>query len=115
MRASASTAITTVCQVIGAGLQVQPLKPFRVRVAPTPLRATRSIGAPLDAIATFVLHLDVLAPPIAHHSAALIGPPVPATPPGLLVQRGIAFHAMHLLLIRAQTILGSKRAWSGLP
>src|SRR5439155_13006850 len=63
-----------------------------------PLSAARSFPASLDATATLQRHLDRLAPAVAHHAAAVIGPPIPATPPGLLIQRGIASHAMHPLL-----------------
>jgi len=74
-------------------LQVQTLKAFRVRVASTPLGAARCFRASLDVTATLQRHGDVLAAAVADHAAAVIGPSIPATPPGLLMQRGITSHA----------------------
>jgi len=74
-------------------LQVQTLKPFRVRYAPAPLGAARRFRASLDATTTLQRYRDRLAPAVADHAAALIGPPVPTTPGlRLLIQRGIATH-----------------------
>jgi len=77
----------------GAALQVQPLEAFRVRVAAAGQGATGSFRASLDATAALERHLHRFAPAVPHHAAAAIGPPIPATPPRLLMKRGIASHA----------------------
>src|SRR5213083_1063953 len=76
-----------------AALQVQRLKAFGVRVAPARPGATRSFRASLDAATALERHRHALASAIADHAAAAIGSPIPATPPGLLIQGGIASHA----------------------
>jgi len=57
------------------------------------LGAAGSFRPSLDAAAALYEHRDCLAPAVAHHAAATIGPAIPTTTPGLLMQRGIACHA----------------------
>jgi len=51
------------------------------------LHATRTFRASLDAAAALHRHRDRLAPAVAHHAPAAIGPPIPATSLRLLMQR----------------------------